>query len=114
MARCRNMCSQCVRVQANMHHHFVVPEHISRRLYLQLIHGSVREMRKMDWVRRHEYFEAVMNHNLMWADDIRRLMGPDELYFGKNEGVPAANRPDVIPLGCSIRAYFRNPRPRLL
>jgi hypothetical protein len=52
-----------------------------------------RQLKLMDWVSRHEFYHTVTSatraRGLGFADELDRLLGPDELMNGKLTGAVA-------------------------
>ena len=85
-----------------------------KRLSMAEVHVIVKLLRSSDWLSRHLFFTMIRSahYHKKVVKKIERLMGPDELLYGKNEGC-VVSECVVIPLHdksrqMTLHRFFRS------
>ena len=50
---------------------------------------AVAQLRRLDWIQRHEYFEKIGKFNPILMHNVQLAMSPDELMTGLSTGLKA-------------------------
>ena len=73
---------------------------------------AVAQMRRLDWIQRHAYFDRFVKFNTKLKIDVQSIMNPDELLMGLSTGLNVSPF-DIIVLKDKKRAWGKYVQPTL-